>query len=220
MTKPGGKCSVTSQILGIDGNQGNDRAFALQTFHISDETLANDQGNDETLPSNGEMKKERSIGPYQEPGRRHPVHQPVHQSGNLSVIVFLTVCAEKRKPILAKDDVVDLLVKTWHDADTWLVGRYVVLPDHLHLFCAPRAHDVPLKKWVKYWKSLASRHWPRSPEQPVWQLDFWDTQLRRSESYAQKWDYVRRNPVRQGLVDDPDDWPFAGELNSLMWHEP
>ena len=32
--------------------------------------------------------------------------------------------------------------------------------------------------------------------------------LRDAESYAQKWQYVRENPVRQGLVERAEDWPY------------
>jgi putative transposase len=48
-------------------------------------------------------------------------------------------------------------------------------------------------------------------------LDFWDTQLRRQAHYNEKWEFVRENPVRAGLVHDPDDWPYQGELNHLWW---
>ena len=54
---------------------------------------------------------------------------------------------------------------------------------------------------------------------PLWQRDCWDRQLRTGESYAQKWEYVRNNPVRKGLVANADDWPYQGELNVLEWHE-
>ena len=36
--------------------------------------------------------------------------------------------------------------------------------------------------------------------------------LRGGESYAQKWDYVRANPVRAGLVSEAESWPYAGEI--------
>ncbi|MCX7916496.1 MAG: hypothetical protein N3A53_09385, partial [Verrucomicrobiae bacterium] len=60
-----------------------------------------------------------------------------------------------------------------------------------------------------------------APSRPreLWQRDFWDTQLRRGESYSAKWEYVRYNPVRAGLVSDPADWPYQGELNILEWHD-
>ena len=50
----------------------------------------------------------------------------------------------------------------------------------------------------------------------VWQKEFFDHVLRSCESYSQKWDYVKENPVRAGLVKKSDDWPFQGEIESLM----
>jgi hypothetical protein len=40
--------------------------------------------------------------------------------------------------------------------------------------------------------------------------------LRSVESYSQKWDYVKENPVRAGLVKTSDEWPWQGEIESLM----
>lgn len=45
----------------------------------------------------------------------------------------------------------------------------------------------------------------------------WDTQLRRSENYDSKWQYVVDNPVRAGLAREVDEWPFQGELSFLPW---
>jgi len=47
---------------------------------------------------------------------------------------------------------------------------------------------------------------------PIWQRGFFDHVLRSDESYAEKWEYVRENPVRAGLVRIADEWPYAGEF--------
>jgi hypothetical protein len=41
--------------------------------------------------------------------------------------------------------------------------------------------------------------------------------LRDGESYAQKWQYVRENPVRQGLVKQPENWPYFGQVHEIHW---
>jgi putative transposase len=152
--------------------------------------------------------------------RKYPAHPPVHEAFGRSIIVFVTLLAQARRPLFASPEVHDLLLSAWRAAHTWRVGRYVVMPDHIHLFCAPAHHDYPpLTRWVQYWKSLASRQWPRPDEQPVWQKSFWDTQVRSGEGYARKLDYVRRNPVRAGLCAEPEDWPFQGEMTVLTWHD-
>lgn len=111
-----------------------------------------------------------------------------------------------------------LLLDAWRRADDWLVGRFVMMPDHVHLFCSPGGLDsCDLVTWMRFWKALVSKGWANREQQPLWQTDFWDRQLRRQDSYGDKWEYVRNNPVRQGLVKRPEDWPFQGEMHELMW---
>ena len=151
-------------------------------------------------------------------GRKHPPHLTPVERHNTSLIVFLTVCTKDRKEILNQSASHDILVTAWNTRPTWLVGRYVIMPDHIHLFCAPAVQPAQsLEKWVSFWKSVAARQWPDPTQLPVWQRHFWDTELRREESYASKWEYVRQNPVRAGLVTCEDDWAYKGELNVLSW---
>ena len=154
------------------------------------------------------------------PQRKHPTHQPLVTTGNLSPIIILTVCTKDRKPLLTRSEVHPLLISAWQQAHQWHVGRYVLMPDHVHMFCRPACHDAEnIRSWMRYWKSVVTRTWPCPKDKPLWQQDGWDTQLRRGESYQAKWEYVRFNPVRAGLVGAPEDWPFQGELNILEWHE-
>ena len=92
-----------------------------------------------------------------------------------------------------------------------------MMPDHILFFCAPNGTDIPsLERWMRYWKSVATKR-IGAKGGDVWQRDHRDRQLRSAESYSDKWEYVRRNPVRQGYCDDPDEWPYQGELNILQW---
>ncbi len=155
------------------------------------------------------------------PERKRPHRRPLLECHNRAEIVFLTVCTAGRKPLLARPEVHELLVATWSAPENhWAVGRYVIMPDHLHLFCAPARTDaLELRRWVAYWKSLATRDWPFPGEAPIWQPDVWDRQLRSGESYDEKWDYVVHNPVRHGLVAEASQWPYQGEIQRLEWHD-
>lgn len=42
-----------------------------------------------------------------------------------------------------------------------------------------------------------------------------DHLIRHGESYSEKWEYVRQNPVRAGLVGTPEDWPWQGEIMAI-----
>lgn len=153
------------------------------------------------------------------PLRKHPIHLPAFATGNRAVIIFLTVCAQKRRPLLATREMHASIVRAWTQANHWLVGRYVILPDHIHLSCAPAVYPPePLTTWVKYWKGTVTKT-TGGGGHSLWEKDFWDVQLRNGDSYALKWDYVKNNPVRHGLVARAEDWPYYGELNVLRWHD-
>ena len=73
---------------------------------------------------------------------------------NQSTIVLVTVCTEGRRPLLAREPAVAAILSAWRAAETWRVGRYVIMPDHLHVFCSPAAVDAPaLAGWVKWNRS-------------------------------------------------------------------
>jgi len=92
------------------------------------------------------------------------------------------------------------------------IGRFVVMPDHIHLF-ARLSTDSKLSDFVRILKqSLSAVLKGQGLESPWWQPGFFDHILRHDESYSEKWDYVRQNPVRAGLVKTPDEWPYQGEI--------
>jgi putative transposase len=100
-------------------------------------------------------------------------------------------------------------------ADAWLVGYYLLMPDHLHLFCAPRDLHFTIEQWLAFWKREFSRK--HLDQNWAWQRNGFHHRLRDPREYADKWRYVQENPVRKGLVGQPEDWPFQGTINTLRW---
>ena len=149
-----------------------------------------------------------------QPERAHPSHGVLRIEGQ-PTIVFDTVCTKYRAACLANDDVHQLLRDVWHHADAWLLGRYVILPDHLHFFAAMTDWSMDYESWIRYWKSQFTKRHAGCKFQ--WLSDHWDTRVRNVESYEAKWEYVRSNPVRHGLVERPEDWPYQGEIHHLPW---
>ena len=92
------------------------------------------------------------------------------------------------------------------------VGRFVIMPDHIHLFVSDRS-DSGLSQWVRLLKRHLSKAIAASP--PHWQKGFFDHVIRHSESFNEKWNYVFQNPVRASLVCEPEDWPWQGEIEVL-----
>jgi putative transposase len=152
--------------------------------------------------------------PFREPGRRTPA-KSVHISLGGSNWVFLTVCTEKRGQWLAQASIQSRLHDIWqHTATAWLVSDYLLMPDHLHLFCAPFDLKFTIERWIGFWKDrFAKMH----PGTGTFQTGGFHHRLRNGESYSQKWQYVLENPVRAGLVAHPGDWPYSGRVHKTSW---
>jgi REP element-mobilizing transposase RayT len=135
-------------------------------------------------------------------------------------VYFITACTENRRQLLAHDDAHEVFRNFCILARGRgvLVGRYVLMPDHLHLFVCIPPGALGLSMWMKSLKNTMSKHWrEQGIEAPHWQKGFFDHLLRSTESHAEKWKYVRDNPVRAGLVEDAEDWPHAGVIQPDSW---
>jgi len=137
-------------------------------------------------------------------------------------IYFVTTCTLGRQRVLADEAVHALCREIWAEGERlqhWLVGRYVIMPDHVHFFCAAQPEAKSISVFVGKWKEWTAKYANRRLRLPalLWQPGFFDHVLRSEESYEQKWEYVGDNPRRAGLVQSAADWPFQGELNDLRF---
>lgn len=136
-------------------------------------------------------------------------------------IFFVTTCTALRRPLLARREIhtaLEAFAQAGPEHGAWL-GAYVLMPDHLHFFLALDDARAELSRWVKSLKNTLSKQLrPIGVAAPHWQKGFFDHVLRSEESYDEKWNYVRDNPVRAGLVEDWEKWQFRGEPFDLRYH--
>jgi REP element-mobilizing transposase RayT len=133
-------------------------------------------------------------------------------------VYYITVCTYNRRRILDRPEVHNTFIQFGlraHEYDVW-VDRYVIMPDHVHLFAGFGPESATLSMWVKSFKNTISKTLTSATfYAPHWQKGFFDHVLRSQQSYEEKWIYVRENPVRARLVRTPEDWPYAGEICEL-----
>ena len=150
------------------------------------------------------------------PERKHPA-KGVVDDDRLPTVIFLTVCTAYRRSWLAHQSVHDTLINVWLSATHWEVGPYVLMPDHLHLFAWPRALSTDFDGWVRFWKSMFSK--TVCDRSLRWLTGCFHHRVRSCESAEEKRRYMIMNPVRAGLVNRPEEWPFQGQLfeNTYWW---
>jgi putative transposase len=153
------------------------------------------------------------------------VHKHLRRLGRVWIdwpIYFITTCTFKRRPVLTRGGVANILIDEWRDAHKrhgWAIGRYVIMPDHVHFFCSAESNAKSLPAFMQAWKQWTSKRIAREVKLSgqIWQEEFFDHILRSSESYGRKWDYVRENPVRTKLVANSEQWSWQGEIEALRF---
>jgi putative transposase len=109
----------------------------------------------------------------------------------------------------------------------FVVVGYVVMPEHFHLLIGEPetgtpstvmqvvkqrfAHQV-LKQVRRRRRTNQSRLW-EEPEQ-VWQRRFYDFNVWTEKKRVEKLRYMHRNPVKRGLVLEPEQWKWS----SFRWY--
>jgi REP element-mobilizing transposase RayT len=103
-------------------------------------------------------------------------------------IYFITTCVANRRPLLANVSAHEILREEWAGLRArhgWAVGRYVVMPDHVHFFVAPEpASPKQLKTVIGKWKEWTAKRVLRAADgtAPLWQPEFFDHLVRSDES--------------------------------------
>lgn len=154
-------------------------------------------------------------GIHRATGRQNPA-AGAHITLGRPNIFFVTVNAKDAVPWLANAPVQESLAEIWREeAKAWFVGYYLIMPDHLHFFCAPHDLHFDIDTWMEFWKrQFSRRHLDRSW---AWQRKSFHHRLRNRIEYEEKLAYVRENPLRKELVKKPEDWPFQGRIHDLRW---
>ena len=141
----------------------------------------------------------------------HPPRIPVRLPWGTSVVYFLTLCEKDRRNAWSNDEFFGAFFRASEklsDHNLWFISAAVIMPDHLHVLATPlRSRDQPignlsaaLKRWIK--AEMPTATWN-------FQSGSFDRLLRENECAQQKWLYMRENPVRAGLVEHWEDWPYS-----------
>lgn len=134
---------------------------------------------------------------------------------NVRPFYFVTFNTYEHQRLLARDEIHETFCAFSINAQQYnvAVGRYVIMPDHVHLFAAFPGHGITMPMWVQSLRNVIGKKLLElGIHKPHRQEGFFDHLLRSQESYSVKWEYVRMNPVRAKLSDTPDAWPYQGEI--------
>lgn len=126
---------------------------------------------------------------------------------------LLTFCTAHRAPHLSCAERVATAksrIEQTATEERFSISAICFMPDHLHILIVGLTETADAQRFVKIAKqrvtySLREQHGVRN----VWQEGYHDWVLRPHQSTQDVIRYVLSNPVRAGLVRNPEDYPFS-----------
>ena len=147
---------------------------------------------------------------------------------------FITGSCYHRWPRLGTARRRDLFLKIFEETRQryrFVVLGYVIMPEHFHLLISePEIGDpsVVMKVVKERFARQVRRDapsknqlglWPDPDEARIWQKRFYDFNVWSERKRIEKLRYMHRNPVKRGLVAEPDQWAWSS-FRSYAYGEP
>jgi putative transposase len=137
---------------------------------------------------------------------------------------FITCSRYHRQPLLGTPHLRDLFLKALEQMRTryrFVVLGYVVMPEHFHLLIS-EPHQGIHSTVMQAIKLGFARRVLGSGGAPclagfarcgdsnrIWERRFYDFNVWTERKRIEKLRYMHRNPVKRGLVQEPDQWPWS-----------
>lgn len=140
-------------------------------------------------------------------------HNPPHWFVS-NAIYMVTGSTLYKKPFLDTEEKLANFCETLFERANilgWALHAWVVMKDHYHFIAQSPDNALSLKMLVQGIHSINSKFVNRvdnAPRRRIW-YNYWDTCLQTEKTYYARMNYVILNPVKHGLVDNPEDYPFS-----------
>ncbi len=125
---------------------------------------------------------------------------------------FITICCYDNGNYFKDKTTVYSIFKVLNSVSSemnFFVIAYCFMPDHLHILTSGD-EETNLIKFVKKFKQVTGYNFKKGTGKRLWQKSFYDHVVRKEENLNSLAEYIFNNPVRKGLVEDYNDYPFLG----------
>jgi putative transposase len=137
---------------------------------------------------------------------------------------FITCSCYQRQPLLGTSQRRDLFLRVLERVRRryrFVVIGYVVMPEHVHLLLSEPQRGTPstvmqalklgfarrVLAGMRRHGAQASLRKERLPH--IWQARFYDFNVWSERKRVEKLRYMHRNPVKRGLVEEPERWRWS-----------
>ena len=90
------------------------------------------------------------------------------------------------------------------------------MPDHVHLLVEGLAQESDGRQFIRVLKLCTGHQWAAMHGAPLWQRYGYERVLRAEEDTLAVVRYILENPLRAGLVKNPEEFPYSGSGSYSM----
>ncbi len=141
------------------------------------------------------------------------LHRPPHLFRPQS-IYFVTGATLKKKPFLntdTKKENLQIVLQQQAKRLDWDIQAWVIFDNHYHFVGkAPEEHKS-LKRLIRSVHSINAKYVNKQDGvsgRRIW-YNYWDTCITNEGSYLARLHYVHVNPVKHGIVQNPEDYSYS-----------
>jgi len=105
------------------------------------------------------------------------------------------------------------LLAHYREKKKYVLHEFVIMPDHLHLLLTP-APEISIERATQLIKGgfsyrLGKAVSANANRESIWQESFTNHRIRDEQDYERHAEYIRMNPVRAGLAQMAELYPYS-----------
>lgn len=141
-----------------------------------------------------------------------------------SRIFFVTTVTAGRIKLFRSERAANLFLETlfaYRDRGIFQLYEFVVMPDHVHLIVAPKP-AASLERAMQFIKGGYSHRYSRETgsRMKIWERSFTNHRIHDWNDYDKHRHYIHLNPVRAGLCQVAEDYPFSSACPGFLLDPP
>jgi REP element-mobilizing transposase RayT len=118
-----------------------------------------------------------------------------------------------KDPRVAKS-AVDTLLRGERELLLFDLHAYVVMANHVHVLLTPKTAVARILRGIKRKTAADANQILGRAGQQFWQEESYDHWCRTEREFARTKRYIELNPVKAGLVERPEEWPWSSASSS------
>ena len=151
---------------------------------------------------------------------RKQIHLRHFDYSQKGYVYYITICTQNKTKYFSNNEIAQIIkdeIKFRGEKNEILPYCYCIMPDHLHMLLSLGSlYEKRLHDWIIAFKRYTARVAKNKFKiQQLWQRDFYEHIIRREDSLIQKAEYIVNNPVREGIVEEWDDYLHSWITNEF-----